>query len=198
MAFVATEHIDVSGMREYDISGVLFLVEDITGMAGCAVTAYPERTVAVVTSSARGTIRHRFHRGVVAVVLRLEEIWMTLFAAEHAAVNVMAKHHLANIPGLDRDIAGVTSGTITGDAECLLSVVTGTTGFAPLHRFHTHMVAIVLLLEELRVARITLGAMQTMAEDNLADSLGLYGEFVHHPSYVAHTSNVPHTYRIQN
>jgi hypothetical protein len=45
-------------------------------------------------------------------------------------------------------------------------------GFAPLHRFHADMVAIVLLLEELRVTHITLGAMQTMAENGF-----FYGTF---------------------
>jgi hypothetical protein len=198
MAFVATEHIVVSGVGEYDISSVIILVEDITSVTGGTVTGHSERSVAIMTSAARFAVRHRLHRGMVAVVLRLEEFWMAIITAEHAAVNIMAKHHLANIPGLDRDIAGVTSGTITGDTECLLSVVAGSAGFTLLHRFHADVVAIILLLEEFRVASITVGAMQTMAEDNLADSLGLYGEFVHHPSYVAHTSHVPHTYRIQD
>jgi hypothetical protein len=198
MAFVATEHIDVSGVGEYDISSVIILVEDITSVTGGTVTGHSERSVAIMTGAAGFAVRHRLHCGVVAVVLRLEEVWMAIITAKHADVNVVAKHRLANIPGLDRDIAGVTSGTITGDAECLLSVVTGTAGPALLHRFHADVVAVILLFEETRVADITFGAMQTVAEDNFANRLGLYGEFVHHPSYVAHTSHVPHTYRIQN
>jgi hypothetical protein len=198
MAFVATEHIVVSGVGEYDISSVIILVEDITSVTGGTVTGHSERSVAIMTSAARFAVRHRLHRGMVAVVLRLEKVWMAIITTKHATMIIVAEHYLADRLGLDRNITSVAGRTISGDAKRLPTVVAGSAGFAPLHRFHADVVAIVLLLEELRVTHITLCAMQTVAEDNLADCLGLYCKFVHHSAYTPRASHTFHTYGVQN
>ena len=57
------------------------------------------------------------------------------------------------------------------------------------------MVTVILLFEDTRVADITFEGMQTVAEDNCADALGLYGELVNHPPYTSHTT---HAYSMQN
>lgn len=174
MTFVATEHVKVSGVREHDISVVIVFIEDITSMAGGAVTGHPKRCVSVVAGAAGCAVFHRFHRGMIAVVLRLEEVGMALVTAEHAGMDIMAEHHLADSLGLNRNITCMALGAVTGYAERTLPVVAGSAGPASLHQFHGDMVTVVLLFEEFRVTHITVGAMQAMAEDNLTDSLSLY------------------------
>jgi hypothetical protein len=196
MAFIATEHFEVSGVREDDITVVSVFVKDITSMAGGAVTGHSKRGAAVMAGAARRAVCHRFHRSVVAIVLRLEEIGMALVATEQTAMNIMAEHHLADGLGLNHNITGMTLGAVASNAERLLPIVAGSTGSAPFHQFHGDVITVVLLFEECRMTRVTVCAMQAMAEDNFADSLGLYGEFIHHTSYTSHTA--PHIYGMQN
>jgi len=72
--------------------------------------------------------------------------------------------------------------------------VTGATGSTLLHQLHSDMVAVIILFEDARVADITFEGMQTVAEDNCADALGLYGEFVYHSSDTSHPT---HSYSMQ-
>ena len=195
MAFIATEHVDVSGVREDHIAVILVLVEDIAGMAGRTVAGHAKRGITVMAGAARLAVCHRIHGGMVAVVARLEKIGMALFATEHIDMHFVAEHGNADALGLDRNIASVTGDTVAGHAESLPPVVTGAAGSTLLHQFHGDMVAVVLLFEDTRVADITFEGMPTVAEDNRADTLGLYGEFVNHTCDTTHAS---HAYSMQN
>jgi hypothetical protein len=96
---------------------------------------------------------------VVAVVPRFEKVGMALVATEHADVNIMAEHGIADAFSLDRDIASVTGGAITGHAESLPPIMTSPAGPATLHHFHGDVVTIVLLFEDARVTDITFESM---------------------------------------
>ena len=195
VAFIAAEHVDVGRVRENHITVILVLVEDIAGMAGRTVAAYAKRGVTVMAGAAGRAVCHRLHGGMVAVVAWLEKVRVALFATEHPDMNLVAEHHIADLFGLDRNIASVTGDAVAGHAESLPPIVTSPAGPALLHQFHGGVVTVVLLLEEIRVADITFEGMPTVAENNGTNTLGLNGEFVYHPSNTPHAS---HAYSIQN
>jgi len=198
VAFIATEHVDVSGMRKHHITVILVLVEDIAGMAGRTVASHAKRSITVMAGAARLTLGHRIHGRMVAVVPRLEEVGMALFAAVHVDMNSVTEHGNTDTLGLDRNITGVTGDTVAGHTEGLSPVMTSAAGSALLHQFHGDMVAVILLFEDARVADITLKSMSTMAEDDCADVFGLDREFVYHPSDTSHAPQTSHTYSMKN
>lgn len=73
MAFIATEHIDMGGVREGYVAAFLHLVNDIPGMTGDAVAGYAEGLRAVVAGPAGFALFHGLHGDVVAVVLLDED-----------------------------------------------------------------------------------------------------------------------------
>ena len=175
VAFVATEHIDMCGMRESNVSGIFLFVDDIAGMAGGAIAGHPKRRTSIMACAAGRAVRHRFHRDMVAVVLGFESVRMALFTAERAIMDIVTENYLADAPSPDCDIPSVAFGAAAGHAERSLPIVTGSAGLALLHRLHADMVAIVFLFKNLRVASVTVGTMQAVAEGNAADGLGLDG-----------------------
>ena len=126
MAFIATEHVDVSGMWEHHITVILVLVEDITAMAGRTVATDAKRGITVMAGAARLAAFHRFHGDMVAVVARFEQVRVAIFATEHIDMNFVAKANQADALGIDSNIAGVTGNTVTGHAESLSTVVAST------------------------------------------------------------------------
>jgi len=126
---------------------------------------------------------------MVTVVARFEEIGMTLFATKHVDMNFVTECGNTDALGLDGNIASVTGDTVAGYTESLSTVVTGATGFPLLHHLHGDMVAVILFFEDTRVADITLEGMQTVAEHDRANTLGLDGELVDHTCDTSHTSH---------
>lgn len=174
VAFVATEHIVMCGMWEGHVSGILLFIEDIASVASGAIAGHSERRTAIMAGTTGCSVRHRLHRDMVAVVLGFEGVRMAVFTTERAIMDIVAKNYLADAPGPDCDVPGMAFGATASDAERPLSVVAGSAGLALFHCFHADMVAIVLLLEDLRVAGIAVSTMQAVAEGNAADVLGLY------------------------
>jgi hypothetical protein len=177
-------------VAEHHFANSFGLYLHITGVAGNTVAGHAKGRVAIVAGSARFAVFHRFHRFLVAVVLGPEGSRVALTTTKHVAVNIMAEHHVADIRGPDRNIAGMALGAVAFDAERSATIVTGAAGLSLLHDLHTDMVAVSLLFEELRMAKIAVGAMPTMAENNLADCPGLNGYFVDHISHSAHVYSV--------
>jgi len=198
MAFVATEHVDVSRVRENHIAVILVLVENIAGMTAGTVAGHPKGSITIMAGAARLAFGHRIHGGMVAIVTRFEEIGMALSTAKHVDMNFVTEFGNTDTLGLDCNIAGVTGGTVTSNTESLAPVVARPAGPAPLHQFHGHMVAVILLFENSRMAYITFESMQTVAEDNCSDTLGLDGEFVYHAPDTTHASHSPHAYSVKN
>ncbi len=52
MAVVAAEHVGVGCVWEVHVAGVFLLEEDVTGVAGSAVTARAKRSIAIVAGTA--------------------------------------------------------------------------------------------------------------------------------------------------
>ena len=123
VAFIATEHVNVCGVRENHIAIILVLVEDIAGMAGRAVAGHTKRGITVMAGATGIAVCHCLHGGMVAVVSWLEKVGMALVATKHIDMNFVAEHGIANCLGFDRNIASVTSDTISGNTESLSPIV---------------------------------------------------------------------------
>jgi hypothetical protein len=112
---------------------------------------------------------------MITVVLRLEEVGVTLATSEHAGMDAVAEHYLADSPALDRHISDVAGNAVAGYVERRTAVVTGAAGPALGHRLHRGVIAVFLRLEEVGVALVTTehAGMDAVTEYNLAEGTGL-------------------------
>jgi len=194
VAILAAKHAGMNFVAEHHFANSFGLNLHITGVAGRTVASHAKGGVAIVTSSARVAVFHCFHRRLVAVILRHEESRVALTTTKHVAVSIMAEQHIAHFSGPYRYIASVAGGAVAFDAERGPSIMACSAGAPLLHIFHTDVITISLLLEKPRMAKFTVGTMLVMAENDLADSLGLDGNFIGHRGHATHIS---HAYCIE-
>ena len=82
MTTVATlKHLNVYGVREGDVPGVLVLEENVPCMAFSAVSGNAESMLAIMADAAGLAALHYFHTDVVAVVFLYKGFRVTLIAA---------------------------------------------------------------------------------------------------------------------
>ncbi len=137
-------------------------------MAGAAGLAFP----------------HVFHGRLVRAALGLEQVGMaTVAALKRLNVYGVREGDVTDVFVLEDNVAGMAFVAVTGIGytESCRPVMAGAAGLSFPHVFHGRVVAVVLLLEDFRVAFFTLVAMYFMAVNDLADGFGLYVNYPHRP-----------------
>ena len=176
MTFVTAEHVEMCGMRERDHANFLGLNADLIRSIAMTVTAVfgdAERRVAIVAGATGFSLPHLRHADLVAVGLGFEGVGMAFVTAEHVEMRGMRERNHTNITlnvNLGRGTA-VTGGTVSGDAESRVAIMTSATGRPLPHLRHADLVAVSFGLEYVRVAFVAAErlSMGVMGEKDFAD-----------------------------
>lgn len=105
VTFVAAERFDVDSMGERDIAGILVNKDDVSGMAGCAVTFDTESLLAIVAETTGFAFFHVGH-GVGRILLGddvknvIVASWTVIADGFHLQVSIVAELDLAYRVGL--------------------------------------------------------------------------------------------------
>lgn len=150
-----------------------------------------------MTGTAGFTILHLFHGRLIRAPFGLEQVGMAIVTAKHACVYGVGESDVTDAFVLEEDVAGMAFVAIASHAERPIPIMAAATRPTSLHRFHVDVVAVALLLKEFRVTFITSGAMFSMAEEDLADGLSLYVDFVYHPPLPARAAHAGHTRHVK-
>jgi hypothetical protein len=182
VTFTATELINMGRVGINYLAYGFILIEYITGsMAFRTVTGHIEGCRAIVTGPAGCTVLHILHRSCfIRTAFRLKEGGMAFAAAELLDVDFMRKYYLTDEFVYKNYLVGMTSDTITLDAESRPAVMAGSAGLAGLHLCHRGVVAVIFLYENIRMADIASGPMNPVIIGNYTNGLCPYLNFVHH------------------
>jgi len=138
-----------------------------------------ERSFAVMTATARQPLLHLLHVNVRVGSVSLEELGMTIRAAEKGKVEFMAEHYQAEIRNPYRDLFCQMAGTALGEPKSTNLVVTQTAGLSLFHLRHSHRRILFADLEERIMAESTvvpqLFQMRIMRERDSPYTLSSYG-----------------------
>ena len=127
MALITTEHAAVNIMAEDNTADIFGLNSNISCVAGHAVPADTKGRASIVAGTTGYALFHSGHRGMVAVVLRLEKIRMTFITTEHVAMTRMAEDNAADTFSLNRDVSGMAGHAVAADAKSSITIMTSTT-----------------------------------------------------------------------
>jgi len=177
VAITALEHFKMEFVAEQGISSK----RDVPGgMAFGTVFLDRERGLAVVTTAAGRPLFHIGHSDMGVAGTRLEQLGMTVTAAEHPEMEGMAEGECTEIRYLDSNILDrMAFGTLV-QTECLDLVVTVTAGFPFFHFRHGDGRILfpdnkdAVMTEGAIIAK--LGQMGFMREWDRADILSFYDD----------------------
>jgi len=157
-------------------------------MAGITGISDAKSGRAIVTGATGLSALHRLHGQPLPVgtLPSNKKCRMTLIATVHLDMCRVRKNHIANLRIPVTNVAGMAFGAISLNGKGPFAIVASTARLAALHGLHADMVTVIFLNENLGMTCITVRSMKTVSENNLAHSLGLNLNLVHHPSHPPH------------